>query len=63
MLLDKARFNSPENTTGYFYGSWTEEDLSWIEKSTVGFEDDYYIVWVFSSEDEFETITGSQPHE
>ena len=63
LLLDKARFNSPENTTGYFYGSWTEEDLSWIEKSTVGFEDDYYIVWVFSSEDEFEMITGSQPHE
>ena len=63
LLLDKARFTYTNNRTGYFYGNWTESDMTWRSKAAVGFEDDSYIVWVFSSEAEFEEITGSRPHE
>ena len=36
--------------------------MIWKEKAKVGFEDENYVVWVFSSEKEFEEITGSLPN-
>lgn len=61
LLLDKGRFTSVGPDRGYFYGEWTEADMIWKEKAKVGFEDENYVVWVFSSEKEFEEITGSLP--
>ena len=62
LLLDKGRFTSVGPDRGYFYGEWTEADMIWKEKAKVGFEDENYVVWVFSSEKEFEEITGSLPN-
>ena len=63
LLLDKARFNYTDYSAGHFFGEWTEEDMTWTAEATIGYEDDNYVVWVFSSEEEFERITGSLPHE
>ena len=62
-LLDKRRMNHTDENKDYFYGSWTEEDLTWTRQAKIGFEDDKYVVWVFSSEAEFEALTGSRPHD
>ena len=35
--------------------------MFWKKQAKVGFEDDNYVVWIFDSEKEFETITGSLP--
>ena len=63
LLLDKARMNYTDYSTGHFFGEWTEDDLTWMKQAHIGFEDDNYIVWTFASEAEFEKITGSVPHE
>ena len=63
VLLDKERFDYTDHSVGHFWGEWTKDDLVWTEKAAVGFEDDKYVVWVFSSENEFEKLTGSRPHE
>ena len=60
-LLDKARFNYTDHSTGHFVGEWVKDDLIWMNNATVGFEDDNYIVLLFPSEKEFERITGSFP--
>ena len=63
LLLDKERLTYTDGHTAHLFGSWTEKDLTWMRSAEVGFEDDHFIVWVFPSEDEFETITGSYPHD
>ena len=63
VLLDRKRFDYTEHNIGHFIGEWTKEDLKWMEEAIVGFEDEYYVVWVFSSEKEFEELTGSRPYE
>ena len=62
LLLDKERFTSTDPERGYFYGTWTEEDMTWRKQAKAAFEDENYVVWVFGSEKEFEEITGSLPH-
>ena len=63
LLFDKERLNYTDGHTAHFFGEWTEDDLTWTKTAEVGFEDDSYVVWVFSSEQEFEAITGSCPHD
>lgn len=56
-IMDNAKMTFSASSGGVV-GEWTREDLTYLDKGTVVYQDEYYTVYRYDSYEEFEEITG-----